>query len=690
MSANPNCPTRPSGRPPRHGAHAVLAPVLLLVLALVGLPAPADAASAASEAAYAEDELIIVYEDEPLELDEPLDVGPLTTLEASGSLTADVTLEDVGVVAQEQIVESASGGAVVLAELDGNASVEEVIERIEDDPAIAYAQPNYTYELLSTTSDTYFSSDVEDEYNQYYLFGSNFDDAWDSVRVEGAVTVAVLDTGCRLSHEDLAGTVDTELAWDVTTGTLLAEAGVDNDGDANGHGTMVCGIIAAYADNAVGIAGASYNATILPVKVFDDSEECETSDVLAAYGYLDGLIGSGELDDLRVINMSIGMYTSGETEGDRALRGAIADMLEENDVLTVCAGGNSSSSENCYPADYEECVSVVALDTSGSVASFSDANDEKDLCAYGEDILSTSADGGYEEGSGTSFAAPQVAAAAALLWAADPDLSAGEVVAILEDTAAEVSGSRSEGAGAGLVDAGAAVLEALGEGEDDADAGEDGGGDADGSGDGSFLFTDVQDSSKYYFDAVYDLYYLGYVTGVGDGTAFGVGQKMTREQFVTILWRMAEPEAYAECASDGYGKSTSGLSDVADGKYYTDAVNWAWENDVVAGYSNGEFGVGDAMTFEQMTTIIARYAAGGDSALNEAMTDSQAAKVLAQFADGSKVSSWADNGMAYLVEEGLVNGNARSDGTLALSPSSNVTRERAVTVLSRAVEADLF
>ena len=195
-------------------------------------------------------------------------------------------------------------------------------------------------------------------------------------------------------------------------------------------------------------------------------------------------------------------------------------------------------------------------------------------------------------------------------------------------------------------------------------------------------FTDVpaSDSSKYYFDAVYAMADAGYVNGYSDGS-FGVGDGMTREAFVTVLWRMAgEPGASTD----------AGFSDVKSSGYYAEAVNWAAENDIVAGYSNGEFGVGDAMTFEQMTTIIARYAAGGDDALNEAMSDSAAAEVLAQFADGSKVSSWADNGMAYLVEEGLVNGNARSDGTLALSPSSNVARERAVTVLNRAVEAGIL
>ena len=185
-------------------------------------------------------------------------------------------------------------------------------------------------------------------------------------------------------------------------------------------------------------------------------------------------------------------------------------------------------------------------------------------------------------------------------------------------------------------------------------------------------FSDVpySASSKYYFEGVYGMAGLGYITGYSNGK-FGVGDTMTREQFVTILWRMAgEPDA----------SGNAGFSDVKSSGYYAEAVNWAYENDIMAGYSNGKFGVGEAITFEQMCTVIARYACGGDDALNKAVTDAQAAKDLESFTDVSKVSSWADNGMAWCVGQGLVSGN--SDGTLA--PKSNVARERAATVLWRA------
>ena len=71
-----------------------------------------------------------------------------------------------------------------------------------------------------------------------------------------------LDTGCNLNHVDLQGTLDVEHAYDVTSGLLLSQSGVANGGDANGHGTLVSGVIAARADNGQGIAGSSYLSLI--------------------------------------------------------------------------------------------------------------------------------------------------------------------------------------------------------------------------------------------------------------------------------------------------------------------------------------------------------------------------------------------------------------------------------------------
>ena len=413
---------------------------------------------------YADDELIIVYEDEILELDETVEVDDDFAEEIMGDDSAEVTLEDAGVLEQEEIVpEDGDQGAVVLAQIDEDASVEELAEELSNDPDIAWAQPNYSYELLETTTDDpYLVDDSTASKNQYYLFESGFTEAWDTVKAEGSVTVAVLDTGCNLRHEDLQGTVLDEYAYDVKNGKLLSKSGVANNGDSYGHGTMVCGIIAAYAGNGAGIAGASYNANILPVRIYDDVEGCSTSDMVSAYAYLDGLIDSGKVTDLRVINISLGYYADSLDDADRALEEAIEEMREENGVLTVCAGGNGDSSgaltDSCYPADFDACISVTSVDADGSNSSWSDYNAQKDISAYGENILSTNNSGGYTKGTGTSFASPQVAAAAALLWAADGTLTPDEVVDYLEDTASVVTGNEHKSSGsAGILDAETAV-----------------------------------------------------------------------------------------------------------------------------------------------------------------------------------------------------------------------------------------
>ena len=184
-----------------------------------------------------------------------------------------------------------------------------------------------------------------------------------------------------------------------------------------------------------------------------------------------------------------------------------------------------------------------------------------------------------------------------------------------------------------------------------------------------YQFTDVQDPELYYFDAVYALADEGIINGVSD-TLYGVNQNMTRAQFATIVYRIAgEP-------STDYD---AGYTDVADGKYYTDAINWAAEEGVVTGYTDGSYGINDELSFEDMCLIIARYAAGGDDALQSAVSDSEAASILAAYADGGSVAAYADKGMAWCVAEGLVTGN--TDGTIV--PQEKVTRQRAAVVVAR-------
>ena len=207
-------------------------------------------------------------------------------------------------------------------------------------------------------------------------------------------------------------------------------------------------------------------------------------------------------------------------------------------------------------------------------------------------------------------------------------------------------------------------------------------------------FSDVTDESAWYYDAVYAMARAGYLTGYTSGSdagKFGVGDAMTRAQFVTVLWRIACPSAYA--AYDNDADNESGLSDVSDDVYYTAAVNWAVENGVVTGYTSGtyagKFRPGANISFQDMCLVIARYA-GGEDGSYDALTQTSAKALLTQFSDGSKVSSYAVRGMAWCVFYGLVEGSTTSSGAKKLSPASSSARERAAVVLYRAVSLGLL
>lgn len=284
-------------------------------------------------------------------------------------------------------------GPTVIAEIPADTTVDEAVAQLSDAPGIAYVQPNYLYRLIDgfdlsiaeggatvLSEDAASRATVNDPYsvnastgkNQYYLYNSNVVGAWDSAKSEGSATVAVLDTGCRLDHEDLQGTLDSEHAWDAYHNVALSASPAVSAGDNNGHGTHVCGIVSAQANNALGIAGASYNAKVLPVKVFSDEASnalAPTAKIVQAYAYLESLIESGELSDLRVINMSLGAYGT----SDPAFEFAIKKMRTEHNVLTVCAGGNGvdgvPKTERSFPSDFDACLAVSSLDRDGAYSS---------------------------------------------------------------------------------------------------------------------------------------------------------------------------------------------------------------------------------------------------------------------------------------------------------------------------------
>lgn len=301
--------------------------------------------------------------------------------------------------------------------------------------------------LTTQVNDPYANNPVDNtsEVNQWWLYSVNAFDAWDMSRANNSVTVAILDTGINFEHEDLKNNIDTEHAYDAEEGKHMTESRTD---EGAGHGTHVAGIVAAEANNGLDFAGVSYNANILPVNVFyystDDSKwYAKTETLIKAYQYLKGLVNDGDLTDLHVINMSLGGYSSIDST-DLAFEKEISDMNELG-VMTVCAGGNGDDYGNpitqpSYPGDYDECVSVVALQSSDERAAWADYNKYKDISAPGVNIFSTwiNSESATKRASGTSMASPLVAGIVALLFAAQPEMSVEDAKTTMYSTAKDL------------------------------------------------------------------------------------------------------------------------------------------------------------------------------------------------------------------------------------------------------------
>ena len=206
----------------------------------------------------------------------------------------------------------------------------------------------------------------------------------------------------------------------------------------------------------------------------------------------------------------------------------------------------------------------------------------------------------------------------------------------------------------------------------------------------STLFPDVMDESKYYYDSVYELAALGVVGGYTSGSKagyFGTGDKMTRAQLATILWRALDPEDAAAYDADAYTSTTTSVSGIEDGQYWTAAADWCVENGIIEGKqaSDGSryFAAGDYVTLEQLCQVLANYL---DASGRDALTDAYISSVLSDYEDGDDVNSWAQASMVWAIDAGLVQGTDAG----YLNSDTNMGRERVVTVIARAIDNGLL
>ncbi|MDG2112023.1 MAG: S8 family serine peptidase [Actinomycetota bacterium] len=269
---------------------------------------------------------------------------------------------------------------------------------------------------------------------------------FESLHAEGdgtGVTVAVVDTAIALGHEDLDGLLP---GWDAIADRPL-DPNLWQVADAD-HGTHVAGLLAATPDNDVGGIGAAPGVQILPVRVLRSSGGF-VSDVVQ------GILWAIE-QDADIINLSLG--TSVDSAG---LRAAVEDA-ESKGIVVIAASGNLAleGSPRRYPAAIATVIAVGAVDENLTRWSLSSQASYLDVVAPGASIWSLGGRSisGFRRLSGTSMAAPQVAAAVALLLELQPDLSPAEVRDLLRSSARDL-GPAGQGPayGFGLLDPAGAV-----------------------------------------------------------------------------------------------------------------------------------------------------------------------------------------------------------------------------------------
>lgn len=404
---------------------------------LPGAPEAVPGSASAREAAYRSDTVLVSL---------PADAD---------SKSVNAALEDVQSVETPAVSEADIAAGFAELTLAAGYDVPDAVQELSGIDAVSDPQPDYLYYLMdgenrqkgrlaSACSLIAQATSINDPKapDQWHLNGTagiNAYDAWDLARGESPdapVSVAVIDSGCLTTHQDLADNI--VASYDASGSGVT---------DINGHGTHVCGIVAATTNNEIGVSGVSYNAKIIPIQAFEyvgNVLSASTSTILKAYSFI---MKNRATYNTRVVNMSLGAaQNSASTYDDRALITAI-ETAYNHGILTVCAAGNDAyeGAYNCYPCDFvEHGIGAIALTDQQERASFSNYNlpgqTTKDLAAPGSRILSTSrsSTAGYTTMSGTSMATPVIAGTAALVFTANGSLSAGEAIGILRESATDL------------------------------------------------------------------------------------------------------------------------------------------------------------------------------------------------------------------------------------------------------------
>lgn len=376
---------------------------------------------------------------------------------------------------------------------------QEVIDYLDNHPSVKSVEVNGSLQLLQTTDDPYSSAQWPIHNPGYYsVFTDNrakevtatqdidmdILEAWmlmnQGVTKSREVVVAIIDTGVDYTHPDLAqhiwinqneipgdgidndnnGYVDDVYGWDFYNDDASighykydrnTKLNLSLPEDNDDHGTHIAGIIAAEADNGIGIAGIASN---IDVKLM----------ILKING---GSNGTGSISDaILAIKYAtrMGADICNISWGTTQYSPALKETIKESDMLFVAAAGNLGSNNDIkpvYPANFklDNLISVTFIDSNGEPTRLSNyGKNSVEIAAPGTDIISTVV-GTYKTLTGSSMAAPHVSAVAALLYSYDSNLYPWAVKNIIIKTLKPIIGLKDAILYPGIPNAYNAILE---------------------------------------------------------------------------------------------------------------------------------------------------------------------------------------------------------------------------------------
>ena len=361
-------------------------------------------------------------------------------------------------------------------------SSEALAAKLRQQPDVEFAEPDRLKKIRAVPNDAMYGS-------QWYLQNTqiasiNAEAAWDITTGSPTLTVAVIDTGIRPYHPDLAARLVPGFDFVSETSHSADGDGIDanpsdpGDGlssadlstpelsgcgggstgsdpvDSSWHGTKVAGIVGAQGNNGTGISGVGWNLQILPVRALG---KCggRDSDIIAAMRWAAGFSVNGaplNTHPAKILNLSLG----GQNSCSSAFRSVVAE-LKAAGVLVVAAAGNSTGPVE-EPGNCPGVLAVAGVRHEGNKVGYSSYGQEVGISAPAGNcvnetgpclfpLYTTGNDGQYTPGNdvytsqtseitvGTSFSTPLVAGVAGLMWSVQPGLSPSQLISRMQNSA---------------------------------------------------------------------------------------------------------------------------------------------------------------------------------------------------------------------------------------------------------------